>query len=124
MVRDDPRIDIDDATRAAWHGTVMDIAGMVSAHQERTDALRDVERAVGELDDAARGRHTAIIDDLREVLPLADELERRLRRLYGSLMGWPGPITADERSQIAYFQGWIARLAPRIDAILDAGPTP
>jgi hypothetical protein len=48
------------------------------------------------------------------------ELRSRLMRLYGEVGEWPAPFTADEQSQLDYFEEWIRRLEPRVSRVAAA----
>ncbi len=50
------------------------------------------------------------------------ELLNRTRGLYGAVGNWMGKMTADQASQMEYFQEMVNKLAPRKKAMLNMIP--
>ncbi len=117
-VQDDPRIDLPDEVRIAWHRTLMELAAIVETRQDQTRELRRIKERVDSLPPDSLGSYPEFKTELDDLLPLASELQSRLLRLYNQVQNSPGPLTANQRSQLTYFRDWIARLEPRIGAIL------
>ncbi len=116
QVRDDPRIRISDETRRNWHRVVMDLAEMVRSHLGSVAALRDLKKRLEEKADSAAS-DVDLPDEIKEVDGYVSEVQSRLTRLYGQVLGSPGTPTGDQQSQMAYFRDWIERLRPRVRAL-------
>jgi photosystem II stability/assembly factor-like uncharacterized protein len=109
-VREDPRVEIDESVRVAWHATVMEIGGQLA----QVSALADSLTAAGrdqDLSDPAQTAYDAIA-------PLYRELRSRFQRLYGAVNGTPGTPTGDQQAQFEYFKEKRAELEPRVRRIL------
>jgi hypothetical protein len=120
QVSDDPRVDVSLRERIAWHQQVRRIEQLVVRHATSSDSLTAIERQFEEMDEDQRRTFSELEQRVDSIAPLARELRNRMFRLYGQISDWPQPMTADQRSQISYFTGWIERLGPEIDAILRA----
>lgn len=100
-VREDPRIEVDTATRRAWTETLLELWTLA-------DDARGLAREVGgEADrlDAETDRltlDTSMEEELRDLARESQELASRAGRLYGSSQGWVGPLSADQRSQQSF----------------------
>jgi len=119
-VRDDPRIGVSDADRGLWHSAVTSLGETLKSYLVPADSIRKIKAHVDSLPDEDQSTHVALVTELDELVPLVTELRSRLQRLYGSVSNWPRPFTADERSQLEYFEGWIRRLTPRMEQVLQA----
>ncbi|HVE80428.1 MAG TPA: hypothetical protein VNA89_16305 [Gemmatimonadaceae bacterium] len=114
VVRGDPRVDITLAERRRWHDAMVRIGAMLKEQDARTEGLSAAKARLDSVPEA--GRSATAREETREaadVLPPMRELRERLATLYADVEGWPGDLTADQRAQIAYFEGWMRRLAPR-----------
>ncbi len=120
QVSDDLRVDVSLRERIAWHQRVRRIEQLVVRHATSSDSLTAIERQFEEMDEDQRRTFSELEQRVDSIAPLARELRNRMFRLYGQISDWPQPMTADQRSQISYFTGWIERLGPEIDAILRA----
>ncbi|MCZ6918671.1 MAG: glycosyl hydrolase [Gemmatimonadetes bacterium] len=109
-VSDDPRIEIADADRDAWHEVVMTLHHVIRDQTAQLAALTDAQDGL----EPSSPRAT----EVDELLPLVTEVRSRLNQLYGRIGGWPGRPTADQMSQMAYLQDWIAGLVPRVEAVV------
>jgi hypothetical protein len=96
LVKEDPRVTVTRAQRAAWTAFHRDVAGMVSSFAEVATRVR-----------ALSGTDAATRDLKRQ----AGELQSRLSTLYGAVGRWTGTPTADQRSQLRYYK----RMAAEID---------
>lgn len=105
-VREDPRIEIDNDLRIAWHAMVMEIGEDLAEVSRLADSLGAVNRNQ-DVSDATRER-------LNQIVPLYGELRSRLQRIFGSVNGWPGNPTADERAQLLYLNQKRRELEPAI----------
>jgi photosystem II stability/assembly factor-like uncharacterized protein len=117
-VSDDPRIEVDDATRAAWHHAVSDLAAEVKSFLPIVDTVAKIQERLDSLSAEAKSVHAELIAEIDAVYSKLDELRSRLTRLYGQVSRTPAPFTADQRSQQAYFADWIHRLQPSVARIL------
>lgn len=118
QVLEDPRIEIDDATRREWHAVASRLAGMIRRHLATVDTVTRIRRELNKLTDDEKEQHQTRIDEVNEVHQLASEVRSRLLRLYGQVNNWPGTPTADQLSQMTYLEGWMRRLEPRVREIV------
>ena len=119
-VSDDPRIDVDDATRVAWHRAVSNLAAVVKDYLPIVDSVAKIQEQVDSLPADAKSAHADLIAEVVEVYPKLRELRSRLSRLYGQVSRATAPFTADQRLQQTYFEDWIRRLEPSVARILGA----
>ena len=89
VVREDPRITIAAAERAAWTAFQRDVAKVITAFAPTAAKAR-----------ANSSTDAAVRDQRRQ----ATELMSRLATLYRASGGWTGWPTADQRSQLTYYQ--------------------
>ncbi len=108
VVSDDPRIEIADTDREAWHEVLMTLHHVIRDQTAQLAALTD---AKGGLNLSA-----SRANEIDELLPLVTEVRSRLNQLYNRIGGWPGRPTGDQVSQMTYLQEWIGRLVPRVEA--------
>ena len=94
-VRDDPRIDAPAADRKAWHDLQIRLAGLI---RDYAPVAEKVQKAPA--GDAARA-------DLKRQ---ARELMNRLTGLYGATGRWVGRPTADQTSELAYYQEMVTKI--------------
>ena len=92
-VREDPRITITAAERAAWH--------------RAADSVASVYRQVVQLATAARDMDAELKATIRE-------LQDRVGTLYGGVSRGSGAPTADQRRQMAYFPTVLSALRQRV----------
>jgi hypothetical protein len=118
-VRDDPRIDVADGDRTAWHRAVVSLGMILQSYLATADRVLELDARVDSLPEADRAGRTDLVSELDKLVPLVTELRSRLQRLYGQVSDWPRPFTADEQSQQEYFEEWIQRLEPRMARVLD-----
>lgn len=95
VVRDDPRITVSRAERAAWTAFHREIADLVTRFVPVATRLRE---ATG-TDDATRDRRRQ-----------AQELSARVSTLYGEVGRWTGLPTADQRAQLRYYTRMVSEL--------------
>ena len=84
-VDEDPRIHVAPAERRSWTKTLVEMADMYRETNGWIETMLD--------DDS---------EDTKEVRELARELRRRIRILYGQLIGWTGNPSADQKAQIRF----------------------
>jgi photosystem II stability/assembly factor-like uncharacterized protein len=96
QVREDPRLTVSRAERAAWTAFHRDIAATVSAFAPAAERIR-----------ALTGTDAATRERKRQ----AQELMARLSTLYGAVGRWTGLPTADQRSELAYYKRMAGQLA-------------
>jgi photosystem II stability/assembly factor-like uncharacterized protein len=99
-VREDPRIQVAPATRAAWTASLVELATLRRETQALATRATDAARQAA---DADRAR-------LEEHRRQAGELAARASRLYGEVRGAVGPLTAQQRSQLAYYREMLSVL--------------
>lgn len=117
QVLDDPRIEVEEQERRRWHATMVLLAETIREHGTTVTAVTAVRQRLDSLPDAARARHSEVVAEVAELLPLLTELHSRLRRLYNRVEEWPGELTADQRAQLSYFRDWMRRLEPRVQRV-------
>jgi hypothetical protein len=98
VVREDPRLTVSRAERAAWTAFHRDIAALATSFVEVQTRWR-----------AKTGTDSATIDRKRQ----ANELGARLSTLYSAVGRWTGAPTADQRTQLRYYK----RMAGELDQI-------
>jgi len=86
---------------------------MIRGFGPRVDAVAALKQRLDSLPAAERARRTDA-REVNEVAELAGELRSRLTGLYNEVGAWTGPLTADQRSQLAYYREFMDRLEPRI----------
>ena len=89
VVREDPRLGASRADRRSW-----------TEFQRRIAALATQFAPVGERARRTAARDSSTMDSKRQ----AQELLARIATLYNASARWTGPPTADQRSQLAYYQ--------------------
>jgi hypothetical protein len=89
VVREDPRLKVTVAERAQW-----------TAFQKRVAALATQFAAVA---DKAR-RNTSTDSTMRDNKRQATELLARISTLYSASARWTGRPTADQQTQVAYYE--------------------
>jgi hypothetical protein len=89
VVREDPRLTVTRAERAAWTAFHRDVATLVTSFADVAARWRN-----------ASGTDAATRDGKRQ----AQELSARLSTLYSAVGRWTGAPTADQRSQLRYYQ--------------------
>ena len=95
VVRDDPRLTVTRAQRAAWTAFHRDVANLVMSFAEVATRVRGLS-----------GAETQTRDLKRQ----AAELQSRLTTLYSAVARWTGTPTADQRSQLRYYTRMAAEL--------------
>lgn len=98
IVHEDPRITITAAERRAWTAFQREIALLTTNFQPAAERLRS-----GDASDPA------VADRRRQ----ASELLSRIGTLYSESGGWTGAPTADQRTQLAYYQRMAKELGMR-----------
>ncbi|HUG28637.1 MAG TPA: hypothetical protein VMK53_10120, partial [Gemmatimonadales bacterium] len=99
-VREDPRIVAPPAVRTTWTATLLELGQL----------RRDAQALVGQATEAERTATGSAKAKTSELLREARELASRTNRLYGEVNGRVGPLTAQQRSQRAFYQGMVETL--------------
>ena len=89
LVREDPRITISSADRRAWTAFQRQVAALATEFAPVADRAR-----------RAPATNAQTVDLKRQ----AQELLARISTLYGATARWTGRPTADQRSQLMYYQ--------------------
>lgn len=95
VVREDPRLTVTRAERAAWTAFHREVANLVTSFADVAARWRN-----------ASGTDAATRDYKRQ----AQELSARLATLYSAVGRWTGAPTADQRSQLRYYKQMAASL--------------
>jgi photosystem II stability/assembly factor-like uncharacterized protein len=109
----DPRITVSPQALAGWHDTLVALGETIRGFAPRADAVTALKQRLDSLPPAERARRTDA-REIVEVAQVAGELRRRLIGLYNEIGAWAGPLTADQRGQLAYYREFAGRLEPRI----------
>ncbi len=119
-VLEDPRIEVTAQARADWHQKVMSLAGTLRSFSVTADTIAKVKQHLDSLNDRQQSQNRDLKSEVDEIAPLVAELHSRLSSLYGQVSEWPAPFTADQQSQLEYFEAWIRRLEPRVRRVVEA----
>jgi photosystem II stability/assembly factor-like uncharacterized protein len=95
VVKDDPRVTVPRAERAAWTAFHREIAALVTSHAPVAERWR-----------AKTGTDAATRDGKRQ----ANELSARISGLYGAVARYTGAPTSDQRSELRYYTRMAAEL--------------
>jgi hypothetical protein len=95
LVREDPRLTVTRAERAAWTAFQGQVAALITRFAPVAERIR-----------AQTGTDEATRDRKRQ----AQELMSRIGTLYGAVGRWTGVPTADQRSQLAFYQRMVKTL--------------
>jgi hypothetical protein len=111
-VREDPRLEHDAVVRSEWTETLLGMWGTVGAAQRLS---RGINGQAGRLDadENPLDVNDALEDRIRDIQRSAQELSSRLNRLYGSLQGWVGPLSADQEAQRVFLNDKLDELSER-----------
>ena len=119
VVSDDPRIDITDAERRHWHETLVALAADIRSFNEAVTRVNELQQQIDSLSTDEQGRRNDVVTELEEIVPLMQELRRRMIGVYTQIERWPGDPTADQQSQIQYYREWMNRLTPRARRMIE-----
>jgi hypothetical protein len=119
VVSDDPRIDITDAQRRRWHETLVALAADLRSFNEAVSRVVELKQQIDSLSTDEQARRNETMTELEEIVPLMQELRRRMIGVYTQINGWPGDATADQQSQIQYYRDWMNRLTPRAMRVIE-----
>jgi photosystem II stability/assembly factor-like uncharacterized protein len=119
-VEQDPRIDISAADHRVWHQAVTSLSETLRLFLITADTVTKIKEALDGATEQLRASQASEIAELEEIFPLVTELQSRLSRLYGQVSQSPASLTADQRSQLEYFEGWVRRLEPRVARVMQA----
>ncbi len=108
-VAEDPRIVADDAVRTEWTEVQLDVWVELGQAQALSREIGQVaDRLDAETDPLSVARGLEL--ELRDLDRQAGELSSRYSRLYGSLGGWVGPVTSDQRLQRSFLVGMLGTI--------------
>ncbi len=114
-VLDDPRLEVTSADRREWTETLLEIGEMYRAANAMAGRVLEVEEKLKGLDNPP----AQTSDEAEALHELTFELRRRTRDLYGSVGGWTGPPTAEQRKQISYLSDAANQVQPRVRALAE-----
>jgi hypothetical protein len=120
QVLEDPRIRVTEEQRVRWHERVMALAQTLRSFLVTADTVGKIQDHIDDLSEQQKSSIRDVVAEVAEIAPLVSELRSRLMRLYGEVGEWPAPFTADEQSQLDYFEEWIRRLEPRVSRVAAA----
>jgi photosystem II stability/assembly factor-like uncharacterized protein len=117
-VLQDPRVAVAESELLGWHEQVQYVAGLLRRHLVTVDTVSKIAERIEGMPEDSASQYTAVSEEIAAIRPLLTELRNRLSRLYGQVSNWPREFTADERSQLQYFEDWLQRLQPRVDGVI------
>ncbi len=116
-VRDDPRLTITEAQRTAWYTALDEVASLYRSANAMADTTRREQRRVAALPEAERRRLGTRVTEIDDVALTAAELTARIATLYGNVIRFSEPPTADQRAQMGYFPTVLADVIRRWRAL-------
>ena len=105
-VREDPRLEVDPEVRAQWTADLLALAKLGAEAVAGAEAMEELSGTLEEGADASQ----AVKEEAGDLLRQWRELSSRTRRLQGEVESWVGPLTAQQRSQRAYYQEMLETL--------------
>ena len=112
-VREDPRIDLPVEHRRKWTAILLEIGELYTGLVEDNEGIQPVIWHVDRYRKDGKKLDEKAAREIEETGRLYSELLSRVRSLYSQVMGWPGPLTADQKSQWTYYQEVYQRIRPR-----------
>lgn len=116
-VREDPRLTITEAQRTTWYAALDEVAALYRSSAAKADTTRREQRRIAALPEAERRRLGARVAEIDDVALTASELEARIATLYGNVVRFSEPPTADQRAQMGYFPTVLADVIRRWRAL-------
>ncbi len=113
-VREDPRIQVDEPTRARW---TADLLALGELSRSVATGAREMAGLAREVEAAATNQ--ALKDEAGELLRQWTELRSRVSRLMSEVEGWVGPPTDQQQSQWRYYQEMRETLGRETRALAD-----
>jgi hypothetical protein len=105
-VREDPRLEVDPEVRAQWTADLLALAKLATDAMAGAETMEELFEDVDESVDASR----TVKEEAEDLLRQWSELSSRIRRLQGEVEGWVGPLTAQQRSQRAFYTDMLETL--------------
>jgi hypothetical protein len=112
-VREDPRIQVDTATRRQWTQDLLALGGLAREAAEGAGEMRGLADRV-ESDPAFR---EALAEWSGDLLRQWNELRNRTRGLVREVEGWVGPLSGDQTSRRDYYREMVGTLQREAAAI-------
>jgi hypothetical protein len=119
QVHEDPRLDIEIEARKQWMRTLFALGDLYEAVLADAERVLPIHWQLEKLEEAGKDLSAEAVEEVEEVHRLYTELLSRIRTLYGQVDDWTGPMTADQRAQMAYYAELRTRLRPRAEALRD-----
>ncbi len=111
-VQEDPRIDVDPATRAEWTTTLLELSTLARDAAALAQRTSDMVEA---LDEDPSGVDAAVLAKARDLRRETSELRSRTGRLRFSVEGWVALPSADQSSQHRFLSEMLATLSGEVD---------
>jgi hypothetical protein len=112
-VRDDPRVTVPADVRAAWTGTLLEVADV---HRRATELFVRWQPTAARLrPNATNAIAGTRRQDARQLNEQIEEVLSRLGRLYGDVESWTGPMTTDQQTQFDYLTRMLTELGRQAD---------
>ena len=112
-VREDHRLRITPAERGVWHAALDRIAALYRGAAAIADSAQRERRRLAGLSDAERARLGRRVEEATDLAETATELVQRITTLYGNVVRFTEPPTADQRAQMSYFPTVLAEVTRR-----------
>jgi hypothetical protein len=112
-VREDPRIQVDMATRRQWTEDLLALGDLARAAEVGAREMRELAEQV-ESDPALQ---EALSERSGDLLRQWNELRSRTSGLVREVEGWVGPLSGDQASRRDYYQEMVETLGREADAI-------
>ena len=117
-VVDDPRLEVSIDVRKAWNDQLVEIYGLYEELNGVNGQVRKLRNRLNKAEETKPKKWPeATVKEVKEVIRMYSELYSRSRSLYFQASGWIGPITADQQSQLAYYQEMHQKLADRFEKV-------
>ena len=111
-VREDPRIDLSVEHRRKWTDTLLEIGELYTSLVEDNEGIQPVMWQVEKFRRDGKKLDEKAAVEIQETDRLFSELLNRVLSLYRQIMGWPGPLTADQQSQWTYYREIYQQILP------------
>lgn len=116
-VREDPRIDLPIEQRRRWTDQLLEIGDLYGALVAENEVIAPVNWRIEHYRNTDIAFDEQAATEIEETHRLYNELLNRVSSLYFQVSSWPGPMTADQETQWAYYQQMNGRLSPRKEAL-------
>jgi erythromycin esterase-like protein len=114
-VREDPRIQVDMATRRQWTEDLLALGTLARSAAAGADEMRDLVERV----ESDSGLRETLSESSSELLRQWNELRNRTRSLAREVEGWVGPLSGDQASRRDFYQEMVETLRREAEAMAE-----